>query len=67
MTKIPERAEQLFVSAEPIFVLALEADSAGIRGVELGSETVYSPAERSSREANRYGASEREDVHQSAA
>jgi len=46
VTKIPERAEQLSVLAEPVFVPVREVEGGGIRAVEEGSKTFYSPAER---------------------
>ena len=64
--KIPEKKEQLSVPAASIFVPLLEAERASSRGVAMGSETIYSPAESFSREGTPYGSSEREDLHQSA-
>ncbi len=46
VTKIPERAEQLSVLAEPVFVPVREVEGGGIRAVEEGNKTFYSPAER---------------------
>jgi hypothetical protein len=44
--KIPEKAEQLSGSAELIFVPVREANRVGTSGVEWGSQTFYSRAER---------------------
>jgi hypothetical protein len=64
--KMSGKREEFAVPTTSIFVPVHEAESGGSRGVEEGSETLYSAAERLSREATRYGSSAREDVSQSA-
>jgi hypothetical protein len=64
--KMRDKEEQLTVLAEQIFVPAGAGESGEIRGVEEGSETVYSSVERVRREAAPYGSSEREDLPESA-
>jgi hypothetical protein len=64
--KMRDKEEQLTVLAEQIFVPAGADESGEIRGVEEGSETVYSSVERVRREAAPYGSSEREDLPESA-
>ena len=50
-----------------IFVPEGKAGSVGSSGVELRTETFYSPCEMSGKEAAANGTDEREDLHQPAA
>lgn len=59
-----DKEEQLTELAEVIFVPTREADRVDTSGVEVRSETFYSPGEMSGKEAAANGTNEREDLHE---
>jgi hypothetical protein len=59
-----DKEEQVRELVEVIFVPRREADRVGSRGVELRSETFYSPGEMSGKEAAANGTNEREDLYE---
>jgi hypothetical protein len=61
-----DKEEQVRELAEEIFVPRREADRVGGSGVELRTETFYSPGERSEKEATAHGIDEREGLHEPA-
>ena len=61
-----DKEEEVRELAEEIFVPRREADRVGGSGVELRTETFYSPGERSEKEAPAHGIDEREGLHEPA-
>ena len=60
--KMLDKEEQLTELVELIFVPTREADRVGTSGVEGGSQSFYSCAERCNKEATPYGSREYKDV-----
>ena len=62
-----DKEEQLSELAEVIFVPPRDVARVGSSGVELSTETFYSPGEMSGQEAAAHGTDEREELHEPAA